>query len=408
MSRTLGCPPVVRELLLAEGATSPSWSRSVRRVEARRAVTDRGLLAVAVRHLTEDALGELPFEALGPTKALLKRFFSSEPWTDAEDQALAEAVGPGAGWWSHPLDEDLVLEFGWSDGRFRLEVTAPAGLRSPADPPSDPPSEPPPDPVAATFSGPVTPEATPNPRTVMFRTGDVHEGQSRPFTRRDHGGDARVSRLFQQFPDVSDVLVATDFVAVSLRRPDRWEALLAPVLQVVAEEFAGDHADAGAGDLPTAGGRPAVANHVSEPRPHEGRLQQAWRELGSLRPGRGPDLERVRAAAMDAEAPRRQVAASLLREADPGAAKAEWERLLRDRSRLVRRATVDAIVDVAREELRPLLETALTDGDAWVRWKALRGLAELGVGPSRHLVNPLATDPDFRVRLEARAAVRDR
>jgi HEAT repeat protein len=74
--------------------------------------------------------------------------------------------------------------------------------------------------------------------------------------------------------------------------------------------------------------------------------------------------------------------------------------------RAVRRATVDAMVDAGREDLRPLLEAALDDADAWVRWKALRGLAELGPAPSRAAVLARADDPDFRVRLEAAAALR--
>jgi HEAT repeat protein len=64
------------------------------------------------------------------------------------------------------------------------------------------------------------------------------------------------------------------------------------------------------------------------------------------------------------------------------------------------------MVDAGREELRPLLEGALGDADAWVRWKALRGLAELGAGPSRDVIGAKAADPDFRVRLEAAAALR--
>ena len=82
----------------------------------------------------------------------------------------------------------------------------------------------------------------------------------------------------------------------------------------------------------------------------------------------------------------------------------QWSRLLADASRAVRRATVDAMVDVERPVLRPLLERALGDADAWTRWKALRGLVDLGVGPSRAAVAPLADDPDFRVRLEATGA----
>jgi HEAT repeat protein len=55
--------------------------------------------------------------------------------------------------------------------------------------------------------------------------------------------------------------------------------------------------------------------------------------------------------------------------------------------------------------LRPLLEHALGDTDAWTRWKALRGLVDLGVEPSRAAISPLAEDPDFRVRLEAAGAL---
>jgi len=83
-----------------------------------------------------------------------------------------------------------------------------------------------------------------------------------------------------------------------------------------------------------------------------------------------------------------------------------WGRLLGDPSRGVRRATVDAMVDADRPALRPLLERALGDGDAWTRWKALRGLVELGVEPSRSVVATLADDPDFRVRLETARALR--
>jgi HEAT repeat protein len=57
--------------------------------------------------------------------------------------------------------------------------------------------------------------------------------------------------------------------------------------------------------------------------------------------------------------------------------------------------------------VRPLLERALDDRDAWTRWKALRGLVDLGIEPSRAAAAPLVTDADFRVRLEAVRALRD-
>jgi HEAT repeat protein len=58
------------------------------------------------------------------------------------------------------------------------------------------------------------------------------------------------------------------------------------------------------------------------------------------------------------------------------------------------------MVDANRDELRPLLEHALADTDAWIRWKALRGLVALGIEASRDAITPLANDTDFRVRLE--------
>jgi hypothetical protein len=201
------------------------------------------------------------------------------------------------------------------------------------------------------------------------------------------------------------VLVARDFVALTLRRADRWEALLAPVLEVVTREFAGGEVrppstEAGQGG-PTAG---AGAAGGGRPR-QETRLDRAWHELGSLRPADRTDLDRILAAATAPDAAHRQVAASLLGEARPEVAHAEWARLLGDPSRMVRRSVVDAMVDAGREELRPLLERALGDADAWVRWKALRGLAELGAAASRAVIQPLTSDRDFRVRLEARAAL---
>jgi len=65
----------------------------------------------------------------------------------------------------------------------------------------------------------------------------------------------------------------------------------------------------------------------------------------------------------------------------------------------------DAIAGAARQELRRLLERALDDDDAWTRWKALHGIAALGLSSSRPTVEARAADPDFRVRLEAARAL---
>jgi HEAT repeat protein len=91
----------------------------------------------------------------------------------------------------------------------------------------------------------------------------------------------------------------------------------------------------------------------------------------------------------------------LLADAPPDAAADAWADLLGDASRAVRRSAVDAIAGAERQDLRLLLEAALADSDAWIRWKALSGIGALGAEPSRAAVTTVAEDPDFRVRLEA-------
>ena len=380
---------------------------TVDRVDARQLVAERNLAAPAFGHLTE-AFMTLPFEALGPVKTLLKRYLSAGPWSPEDDDALASAVGAGEGWWERALDEDVTLAFGWEEGRFRVEVrsTVAAAETSQLD---------------LSFDGPVVPEATPNPRTIRFGFGHpVHAGPERPLERGGRtsrwyesataaAGDPAVARLFAEFDRVANVLVGPDFVAVGLRRPDDWEALLAPILALVTEEWADvDEAPAtpvgsAGGPAWLAGGAPAGAAGGDR---RLTRLERAWRDLGLLRPADPADLAQVLDAAAGPDSSRRQVAANLLREADPAAARDAWSRLVADPVRAVRRAAVDAMVDAAREELRPLLESVLGDADAWVRWKALRGLVELGPAPSRTAIVARADDPDFRVRLEAAAALR--
>jgi hypothetical protein len=389
---------------------------------ARSLVVERNLVAAAFEHLTVEAFMTLPFEALGPTKAALKRFFSAGPWGPDDDEALAAAVGPGEGHWRHPLDGDLVLDFGWDDGRFGLRVEATATdtdhateAQAEAVPPASGD-----DPLAATFDGPVVPEATPNPRTIRFQVGPIHDGPSRWYESAagaDAAHDPGAARLFSRFPEVANVLVGPDFVAVGLRRAADWERALQPVLAAVTDEFAssqtppeptgprvtGGPAGAGVATGPGAGGG---AGGGAGRGPGLTRLEQAWRDLGDRRPADPADLAVVEQAAAGSDPARRQVAANLLREADAATAAAHWARLVTDPLRSVRRAAVDAMVDVGREELRPLLEAALDDADAWVRWKALRGLTELGAGPSQDAIAARTDDADFRVRLEAAAALR--
>jgi hypothetical protein len=354
----------------------------------RRDVAASGLTPTAVTHLTRDALGSIDLANLAPVKALLKRFFSADPWTPGDDAALADLVGFGDGWWRHVLDERFAFEFGWRAGAFRLEL-------SPFERAS----------IAATFDGPVVPEATPNPRTIRFVTPPIHDGPSRWYESAADVDDPRVARLFE-FVDVANVLVGPDFVAVGLRNPSGWEQLLDAVLRVVTGEFAPTTPET----MPPRAAQVAPNDRASDApspsEPHTGALDRAWRELGALRADQPRDLERLLTAVSANDAAFRQVAARLMIGADVDVAEAAWGRLLSDQSRRVRRATLDAMVDAGRTALRPLLERALGDADAWTRWKALRGLVELGVEPSRRVVVPLTEDPDFRVRLETARALR--
>jgi Scaffold protein Nfu/NifU N terminal len=372
---------------------------------ARSEIAARGLTPQAVAHLTKDALGRIDVEKLAPVKGLLKRFFSDEKWTDDEDRALAELVGSGDGWWTYDLDGGFRLSFGWRNGTFRLDVRA----APPGDGTSDPAGAAGSPSVSGVaeeaFAGTVAPEATPNPRTIRFVTGPIHHGPSRWYESAEQADDPRVRALFDEFDDVANVLVGPDFVAVGLRRPDRWEELLVPVLRAIEATF--DRTEpamdpdapvtaAPEEDVDVRGGGPGRTTS----------LDSAWRALSRLRLDQPDDLAQIVAAAASSDVAARQVAARLLIEADPEVAHDAWSRLLADPSRTVRRATLDVMVDADREELRPLLERALTDVDAWTRWKALRGLVGLGIGPSRDAVTPLTNDADFRVRLEVAAALR--
>lgn len=369
---------------------------------ARARVVERGLSAEAAGQLLPVVSG-LSLDELATVKQLVKRFFSPAPWTAADDEALADAVATGAGAGRHELEPGLTLVWGSQENRFRLRVehqgsdlsgAPPASAAVPGVGAAD---------LGATFDGVVVPEATPSPRTIRFQTPPLHSGPARNYdSGASAAADGRAARLFADFDQVTNVLVGPDFVAVTVARPDLWEQLLVPVLQAVGDELtAGDDDAADASrELPAAMTMTLSAGSddaVREPR----RLERAWSELGALRADNPEHLDGVLAAARDKEPARRQVAAALLADAPVDVAARAWERLLADSSRVVRRSTVDAVAGAGREELRPQLEQALDDEDAWTRWKALRGIADLGAGSSRVVVEGRAADPDFRVRLEA-------
>jgi HEAT repeats/Scaffold protein Nfu/NifU N terminal len=362
---------------------------------ARSRVVEHGLTADAIRELTP-VVSALPLDALGPVKQLLKQFFSDAAWTDDDDRALAEIVGAGSGGGRHELEPGLTLAWTWEQGRFRLrvETDAPHGAAARTGSATSTTD------LGETFDGAVVPEATPSPRTIRFATPQLHVGGARNYDSAEAGAaDARVARIFGAFATVTNVLVGPGFVAVTIARPDGWEELLEPILRAVTREFVTDTSPAtrSTPDEPSPTRAAARENEPREPR----RLERAWADLGALRADRPADLDRILAACDDPEPARRQVAAALLADGPPDAAAGAWTGLLGDSSRAVRRSAVDAIAGAEREELRPLLERALEDADAWIRWKALSGIGALGPEPSRAAIATVSDDPDFRVRLEA-------
>jgi hypothetical protein len=364
---------------------------------ARLRVVEDGLMPDAIRELTP-VVSALPLEALGPVKQSLKRFFSDAAWTADDDDALADIVGAGTDGGTRELEPGLTLTWTWEEGRFRLRVDSDAPEAGGASAGADAA-------IAATdlgetFDGAVVPEATPSPRTIRFATPPLADGAARNYESATAASDdPRVVRLFDDFDEVTNVLVGPDFVAVTIARPDRWEQLLEPLLREVTREFAGDGPLERAPSPNESGPARAVTSEDETRAPR--RLERAWADLGALRADRPDDLERVLAACDDSEPARRQVAAALLADAPPDAAAGAWAGLVSDASRAVKRSAVDAIAGAERQELRPLLERALGDTDAWIRWKALSGIGALGAEPSRAAIATVAEDPDFRVRLEA-------
>lgn len=102
-----------------------TWEPSGPDLDRRRSrVASSGLTGPAVAALSP-LVRALPIEGLTPVKQLLKRYFSDEPWTDGDDDALSDLVGaPAADAATErlELEPDLWLVWGWPDGRFRLRL----------------------------------------------------------------------------------------------------------------------------------------------------------------------------------------------------------------------------------------------------------------------------------------------
>ena len=353
---------------------------------SRAAIGDRGLVPSAAAHLTAEIASRLPFESLGAFKTLLKTFFSHEPWTADHRRALDDLVAPVVidRWWEHDLGGGLGLTHGIRDGRYVLYAS---GAADAAESIFD-----------RAFTGPVIPEATPHPRKVKFTFG----GRSRAgiWVRRgdpERLDDDGVERLFAE-SDVTDVMVAGDFITIGLAGKSSWAERLEPILDLVTDLFE-------PGD---------------EPGPHGGRTRDEMMQEASKTGGAPPDADlhlldpqepdqrrHLQGALEGDDARSRRIAVALLAEAEDLSVAADAVAAgYADPSRLVRRTAVDAAAEAGRRSMRPFLEGATRDGDPWIRWRAAKALGALGAAPSREVLEQLTRDPEFRVRFEAERVLR--
>lgn len=353
----------------------------------RAAAVARELVGTASGYLTADIAMSLPFEDLGPFKDLLKQFFSPLAWAEDDATRLSGLVVPhvDTGWWEHDLGSGLTLAHGIRNGRYELWIAG-GGAEMPSI-------------FDRIFDGPVVPEPTPHPRKVKFTIGGTPApGRWYRRTDPDLPDDEQVRRLFGE-QDVTDVMVAGDFVTVGISSGSSWELRLEPILGLITELYTTDEAVA----------------HVEPERTRDELLHEA----GALHPAAtadelhllDPDDHAGRAALLDAmasdDARLRRIAVAILIESTDSAFRRDIvTRGRSDPSLLVRRTAVDAAADTEDESLRNVFESALGDADPWTRWKAVRALAELGVGPSRDVIERIIDDPDFQVQFEVATALR--
>lgn len=351
---------------------------------SRLAVAVNELTARASEYLTEEVAMGLEFHELVPFKTLLKMFFSAAPWTEEDAARLSDLVvssDAAEGWWEHDLGEGLTLAHGFRGGRYELWATG-AGAGSSGSL------------FDRAFAGPVVPEATPHPRKVKFNIG----GEPAPgvwYRSGDEVDDPAAAALLE-VDDVTDVMVAGDFVTVGLRRGASWDERLDDLIERVSDLFWGE-------------GRAAAAPppRTRDELVGEGLRTASPEQLHLLDPDDPEHRVRLEEALRNPEAEVRRIALATLAQSDDQAFVAELlASAYEDDHRIVRRMAVDGAADLASEEVRSLLETALADVDAWTRWKAVRGLAELGVGPSKDAIATLADDEDFQVRLEVADVLR--
>ncbi len=354
------------------------------RDRARAEVDARRLGPTAVEQIVRGAMTQTPPALVDRARVLLRRFFSGAPWRIDDDTALASIVGPGAGWHTVTLGNDLAIAFGWKAGSFRVEVdivldgtpnggagddVTVDGVPAPVD-------------LGDTFDGPVVAEAGPQPRIVHFLTGAGTGGAASGWIRSAADThDARLKKLFEAFPAISGVMLAPGCYAIEVHDAAHWHDVLLPLLVHLGAHFA------------------SARVHIVDRQEERARAEFADVEVRSPR-----GMAKVRDALTSPDPFMRVEAVARIGVSDPFAAERAWRAALDDSARPVRRAAVKAMADKPREVLRPLLERACTDNDSCTRYYAVRGLGALGAAKSRATLDRLSADSDARVRLALDAA----
>ncbi len=350
---------------------------------ARLHIASAGLTQAAIERVSRASFGRMPITLVDRARAQLRRFFSEGPWTVEDDAGLSGLVGPGEGWTEEDLAPGIRLGFGWRFGTFKLEVAADT-LPDPVDPhpaevasPIMPPHE---RTLGDTFEESVSIEHGRGPDELKFLTGP--SGKGGRFTREEQGSSAAVAALFREFDAIEMVRIELGSVSVALASPDQWRDNLLAVFDTITSVF--------------------VPPRVIVP---DRAYERAVAEIGSLDVSNPRDLARLLDATSSPDAAFRCLAAEKLELADPLVVAKPWARLLEDSARAVRRAAIRAMAHVARPDLRLLYERALSDKDPCVRYYALRGLAQIGVGRADQSVERCKRDDDLRVRFAAHAAL---
>jgi hypothetical protein len=366
------------------------------RALARAQVAERGLTAAAAEVVVRGALGGMSPAIVARATHQLRRLFSDGPWSAEDDAALSAAVGPGVGWYEEELDHDLTLGFGWRAGAFRAEArytpaaSTTAGTASPET--ADAPEARGPAGSARaeartlgdTFEDAVVLELARTPVELYFRVGPG-AGAHATFSRDDASADPRVAAAFRACPSLVQVSVGVGTLMLTIDDATHWSDELLALFDSIAAEFA-----------------------PPRPAPADRQFERARAELGALESNNPRDLARILDATTSPDPTFRRIAIERLAAADSTVAMRPWTRGLQDSSRAVRRSTARVIARAALPETRDLLERALADTDACVRYYAVCGLFAIGGLGSQTALQQRRSDSDIRVRLAVEAALEDR